>query len=163
VNSTIHGMVYNALKLFMEVNPQLFDECSHEYSQQQSSIAEKQASRRQKWEKLEALAKSNKEMAAGGAPTNAVLPPAPLSAGPATPSAMPPLPPSAGSTATNVTGPVGAPPASNGATPAGTDGEEGDPRENQRRMEALRLQDDAGRSGGAPATSNGTGASTVSS
>jgi hypothetical protein len=104
----------------------------------------------------------------GGAPTtNSVLPAAPLSAGPVTPSAMPPLPPSAGSTATNVTGPVGAP-ASNGATtpatgPEGT--EEGDPLENQRRMEALRLQDDSGRGGvgGAPAASNGTGgASAVS-
>jgi serine/threonine-protein phosphatase 2A regulatory subunit B' len=32
---TIHGMVYNAMKLFMEVNPQLFDDCSHDYAESQ--------------------------------------------------------------------------------------------------------------------------------
>lgn len=30
---TIHGMVYNALKLFMEINPDLFDESMHQYRQ----------------------------------------------------------------------------------------------------------------------------------
>lgn len=30
---TIHGMIYNALKLFMEINPELFDECVHNYKQ----------------------------------------------------------------------------------------------------------------------------------
>lgn len=28
---TIHGMIYNALKVFVEINPQLFDECQHGY------------------------------------------------------------------------------------------------------------------------------------
>ncbi|PPQ88006.1 hypothetical protein CVT25_001085 [Psilocybe cyanescens] len=32
-NRTIHGMVYNALKLFMEINPDLFDESMHQYKQ----------------------------------------------------------------------------------------------------------------------------------
>ncbi|TFK55149.1 protein phosphatase 2A regulatory B subunit [Heliocybe sulcata] len=32
-NRTIHGMVYNALKFFMEVNPELFDETMHQYKQ----------------------------------------------------------------------------------------------------------------------------------
>ena len=30
---TIHGMVYNALKLFMEINPDLFDESMQQYKQ----------------------------------------------------------------------------------------------------------------------------------
>ena len=30
---TIHGMVYNALKLFMEINPDLFEECLQNYKQ----------------------------------------------------------------------------------------------------------------------------------
>ncbi|GBP74288.1 hypothetical protein EVAR_42867_1 [Eumeta japonica] len=30
-NKTIHGLVYNALKLFMEMNQKLFDECSQQY------------------------------------------------------------------------------------------------------------------------------------
>jgi serine/threonine-protein phosphatase 2A regulatory subunit B' len=33
VSSTIHGMVYNALKLFMELNPDLFDETLQQYKQ----------------------------------------------------------------------------------------------------------------------------------
>lgn len=30
-NKTIHGLIYNALKLFMEMNQRLFDECVHQY------------------------------------------------------------------------------------------------------------------------------------
>ena len=30
-NRTIHGLVYNALKLFMEMSPKLFDECTNKY------------------------------------------------------------------------------------------------------------------------------------
>jgi serine/threonine-protein phosphatase 2A regulatory subunit B' len=30
---TIHGMVYNALKLFMEINPELFDDTMQHYKQ----------------------------------------------------------------------------------------------------------------------------------
>jgi serine/threonine-protein phosphatase 2A regulatory subunit B' len=107
-------MVYNALKLFMgtsllpkdilieaEVNPQLFDECSHEYTQQQSALQEKQAFRKQRWDRLEALAAARK--------THPQQPAPPASAPPAVPR------------------------------------DEGDPLENQRRMEALRLQDDTHR------------------
>ena len=49
---TIHGMVYNAMKLFMEINPQLFDECSHEYTEQQSNADQKQQARKDKWDRL---------------------------------------------------------------------------------------------------------------
>lgn len=54
---TIHGMVYNAMKLFMEVNPQLFDDCSHEYTEAQQHLAEKQQTRQMKWDKIADLAK----------------------------------------------------------------------------------------------------------
>ena len=30
---TIHGLIYNALKLFMEMNQTLFDECTQKYKQ----------------------------------------------------------------------------------------------------------------------------------
>lgn len=33
-NKTIHGLIYNALKLFMEMNQKLFDECSQQYKQE---------------------------------------------------------------------------------------------------------------------------------
>lgn len=49
---TIHGMVYNAMKLFMEINPQLFDDCSHEYTEQQNNAAAREAEREMKWAAL---------------------------------------------------------------------------------------------------------------
>lgn len=49
-------MVYNAMKLFMEVNPQLFDDCSHDYAEQQNHASEKLASRQARWDKLSELA-----------------------------------------------------------------------------------------------------------
>ncbi|CAK7216398.1 serine/threonine-protein phosphatase 2A 56 kDa regulatory subunit delta isoform [Sporothrix bragantina] len=48
-NRTIHGMVYNAMKLFMEINPQLFDDCSHEYTEHQQSASAREALREHKW------------------------------------------------------------------------------------------------------------------
>lgn len=32
-NKTIHGLIYNALKLFMEMNQKVFDECTTQYYQ----------------------------------------------------------------------------------------------------------------------------------
>ncbi|KAK5134772.1 hypothetical protein LTR08_006147 [Meristemomyces frigidus] len=60
-NRTIHGMVYNAMKLFMEVNPQLFDECSHDYTEQQNNAEAVEQNRKAKWDRLEALANSMKQ------------------------------------------------------------------------------------------------------
>lgn len=58
MNSTIHGMVYNAMKLFMEVNPSLFDECSHDYAEQQNNAESNQQARLSKWDQIDALAKA---------------------------------------------------------------------------------------------------------
>lgn len=33
---TIHGLIYNALKLFMEMNQKLFDECTQNYKQERA-------------------------------------------------------------------------------------------------------------------------------
>lgn len=33
-NKTIHGLIYNALKLFMEMNQKLFDECNTNFKQE---------------------------------------------------------------------------------------------------------------------------------
>ncbi|ORY03304.1 phosphatase 2A regulatory B subunit-domain-containing protein [Clohesyomyces aquaticus] len=57
-NRTIHGMVYNAMKLFMEVNPQLFDDCSHDYAESQNNAGERQQSRQDRWDKLTKLAEA---------------------------------------------------------------------------------------------------------
>lgn len=53
-------MVYTAMKLFMEVNPQLFDECSHEYTEQQNNADAVKANRQAKWDRLSQLADSMK-------------------------------------------------------------------------------------------------------
>lgn len=37
------------MKLFMEINPQLFDDCSHDYTEQQNSASEREAIRERKW------------------------------------------------------------------------------------------------------------------
>lgn len=57
---TIHGMVYNAMKLFMEINPQLFDDCSHEYTEQQNTASAREAMRERKWAAIKDLAAQRK-------------------------------------------------------------------------------------------------------
>ncbi|KIV92882.1 hypothetical protein PV10_04146 [Exophiala mesophila] len=66
-NRTIHGMVYNAMKLFMEINPQLFDECSHDYNELQNTAAQREKARQAKWDKL---AETAKKVKAGAAPSS---------------------------------------------------------------------------------------------
>lgn len=50
-------MVYNAMKLFMEINPQLFDECSHEYTEMQNTAEQRQRARQSKWDRIAEQAK----------------------------------------------------------------------------------------------------------
>lgn len=57
-------MVYNAMKLFMEVNPQLFDDCSHEYTESQNNADARKRERQAKWDRLANLAKSKQNGAA---------------------------------------------------------------------------------------------------
>ncbi|KAI9676028.1 MAG: Serine/threonine-protein phosphatase 2A 56 kDa regulatory subunit delta isoform [Caeruleum heppii] len=56
-NRTIHGMVYNAMKLFMEINPGLFDVCSQDYAEMQNSAEQRAADRQSKWDVISARAK----------------------------------------------------------------------------------------------------------
>lgn len=81
IYSTIHGMVYNAMKLFMEVNPQLFDECSHEYTESQNTADQRAQARQAKWDRLTELAQKMKSglppapsVAAGTAPGSTIAP-----------------------------------------------------------------------------------------
>jgi serine/threonine-protein phosphatase 2A regulatory subunit B' len=59
-------MVYNAMKLFMEINPQLFDDCSHEYTEQQNSAAAREALRERKWAALSEKANQQRETNGNG-------------------------------------------------------------------------------------------------
>ncbi|XP_059576380.1 serine/threonine-protein phosphatase 2A 56 kDa regulatory subunit delta isoform isoform X4 [Alligator mississippiensis] len=40
-NKTIHGLIYNALKLFMEMNQKLFDDCTQQYKAEKQKILRK--------------------------------------------------------------------------------------------------------------------------
>ena len=54
-------MVYNAMKLFMEINPQLFDDCSQDYNELQNSAASREQARLSKWDKLQEQADKRKQ------------------------------------------------------------------------------------------------------
>ncbi|KAI1266704.1 phosphatase 2A regulatory B subunit-domain-containing protein [Xylariaceae sp. FL1019] len=71
-NRTIHGMVYNAMKLFMEINPQLFDDCSHDYNEQQNNAPARQALRDRKWAAITDQASKKNNGAAGTASSDSV-------------------------------------------------------------------------------------------
>ncbi|XP_033632507.1 serine/threonine-protein phosphatase 2A 56 kDa regulatory subunit gamma isoform-like isoform X2 [Asterias rubens] len=58
-NKTIHGLIYNALKLFMEMNQKLFDECSQKYKQERQNEKDKLKKRNEAWIKMEDVAKRN--------------------------------------------------------------------------------------------------------
>ena len=91
------------MKLFMEVNPQLFDDCSHDYAESQNNAGERQQSRQSRWDKLSKLAEARQ---------NGKL----------------------DSKAPSQTSKVGSPMRIGDADPLSQD--------SQRRLEALRLQDD---------------------
>ncbi|KII89203.1 hypothetical protein PLICRDRAFT_40838 [Plicaturopsis crispa FD-325 SS-3] len=58
-NRTIHGMVYNALKLFMEINPDLFDESMQQYKQRKLEERQHAVDRYEAWQKMRELALHN--------------------------------------------------------------------------------------------------------
>ncbi|EGO20964.1 hypothetical protein SERLADRAFT_452105 [Serpula lacrymans var. lacrymans S7.9] len=58
-NRTIHGMVYNALKLFMEINPDLFDETTQHYKQRKIEEQQHAVDRYDQWQKMREKAIEN--------------------------------------------------------------------------------------------------------
>lgn len=70
-NRTIHQMVYSAMKLFMEINPTLFDECTNEYAQIQESAPQRQAERENVWKLLEEKASKKRKVDVSGGESKA--------------------------------------------------------------------------------------------
>ena len=68
-------MVYNAMKLFMEINPQLFDDCSHEYTEHQNNAEARIQARDAKWKILAEQASARKANTNGAARTKFTQPP----------------------------------------------------------------------------------------
>ncbi|XP_056020832.1 serine/threonine-protein phosphatase 2A 56 kDa regulatory subunit gamma isoform isoform X2 [Ostrea edulis] len=58
-NKTIHGLIYNALKLFMEMNQKLFDDCTQQYKTERQKEKEKNKQREDNWYKVQNLAMGN--------------------------------------------------------------------------------------------------------
>ncbi|KAF4090110.1 hypothetical protein AMELA_G00048160 [Ameiurus melas] len=61
-NKTIHGLIYNALKLFMEMNQKLFDDCTQQYKAEKQKEKYKLKEREEIWHKIEQLAKQNPQI-----------------------------------------------------------------------------------------------------
>ncbi|XP_076032074.1 serine/threonine-protein phosphatase 2A 56 kDa regulatory subunit gamma isoform-like isoform X11 [Oratosquilla oratoria] len=55
-NKTIHGLIYNALKLFMEMNQKLFDDCTQQYKAERQKEKEMRKEREEAWQHVEDLA-----------------------------------------------------------------------------------------------------------
>ncbi|KAI0748237.1 protein phosphatase 2A regulatory B subunit [Daedaleopsis nitida] len=58
-NRTIHALVYNALKLFMEINPDLFDDVMQHYKQRKIDERQHAITRYEEWQKLREKAVKN--------------------------------------------------------------------------------------------------------
>ncbi|KAF9921708.1 hypothetical protein FBU30_008229 [Linnemannia zychae] len=58
-NRTIHGLVFNALKLFMDATPKLFDECTNHYRQARQNDRKRLQDREEIWQRLEQQAMQN--------------------------------------------------------------------------------------------------------
>nr|CDS34302.1 serine:threonine protein phosphatase 2A 56 kDa [Hymenolepis microstoma] len=58
-NKTIHGLIYNALKLFMEMNQVLFDSCTTKYKEDRQREREDSKRRERAWASINETAKRN--------------------------------------------------------------------------------------------------------
>merc|ERR1712157_250086 len=54
-NSAVHGLTFNVMKLMMEADPQLFDECSARHRAEEEDEERKQFERRSKWLALQEM------------------------------------------------------------------------------------------------------------
>ncbi|EFP08877.1 CRE-PPTR-2 protein [Caenorhabditis remanei] len=58
-NKTIHGLIYNALKMFMEMNQKLFDECSQAYQKDRGNEKTQNEEKERIWMTIEKRARGN--------------------------------------------------------------------------------------------------------
>jgi len=61
-NKTIHGLIYNALKLFMDMNQKLFDDCTQKFKAEMKKEKEKEKERLDAWKKVEDKARQNPDV-----------------------------------------------------------------------------------------------------
>uniref|UniRef100_A0A8I5TC89 Serine/threonine-protein phosphatase 2A 56 kDa regulatory subunit n=1 Tax=Pongo abelii TaxID=9601 RepID=A0A8I5TC89_PONAB len=61
-NKIIHGLIYNALKLFIEMKQKLFDDCTQQFKAEKLKEKLKMEVREEAWVKIENLAKANPQV-----------------------------------------------------------------------------------------------------
>ena len=61
-NKTIQGLIYNALKVFMDMNQELFDDCTKKYQASVQAEREKETRRSSTWARLEERARDSSEV-----------------------------------------------------------------------------------------------------
>ena len=61
-NKTIHGLIHNALKLFMEMNQKLFNDWTQQFKAEKPKEKLKMKQREEAWFKIENLAKVNPQV-----------------------------------------------------------------------------------------------------
>ncbi|KAL1918281.1 uncharacterized protein VTP21DRAFT_2941 [Calcarisporiella thermophila] len=71
-NRNIHNLIFNALKFFMNVNPQLFDQCTNQFKQNKAEEKQKLKERELIWQKLEQHALRNAMQQDMSPPSSAV-------------------------------------------------------------------------------------------
>merc|ERR1711879_59590 len=54
-NSAVHGLTFNVLKLLMEADPQLFDDCSARHRKEEEKEEEEETNRKKKWAALKEM------------------------------------------------------------------------------------------------------------
>eukprot|EP00931_Biecheleriopsis_adriatica_P068002 TRINITY_DN4205_c0_g1_i1.p1 TRINITY_DN4205_c0_g1~~TRINITY_DN4205_c0_g1_i1.p1 ORF type:complete len:454 (-),score=96.91 TRINITY_DN4205_c0_g1_i1:72-1433(-) len=54
-NGAVHGLTFNVLKLLMEADPQLFDECSARHKEESDEEVEREKTRKERWAMLEEM------------------------------------------------------------------------------------------------------------
>ncbi|KAM4695373.1 serine/threonine-protein phosphatase 2A 56 kDa regulatory subunit delta isoform [Discoglossus pictus] len=67
-NKTIHGLIYNALKLFMEMNQKLFDDCTQQYKAEKQRGKIRGRERIEMWNRIEDMARLNPQYSMFHAP-----------------------------------------------------------------------------------------------
>ena len=58
-NSTVHGLTCNVVKLFMEMDATLFDQCSNKCRDEQADLDAVEATKRKKWQDIETMAEKH--------------------------------------------------------------------------------------------------------
>jgi len=72
-NTTVHSLAFNIIRLFMDMDIELWNEVSREYDDNVEPLKEKKEKRERKWSKLRKMAQAKEEKAVGGAKDNSLF------------------------------------------------------------------------------------------